>query len=160
MYASLMYTLHHSAPAAIPGQPNQFEHLTATTNGPTNGITTHDTPTANAETATQQQAGAASAATAPADALNRSNSPVPDPPAVFTNALRELARDLIVKEQQIEALISSLPGIGTSEQEQVERIAELERQLREVEKERKEAAKEKRDILRRLDERIVRVKIP
>ena len=37
---------------------------------------------------------------------------------------------------------------------------ELEQQLREVEEERKEAVKEKREILRRLDERIVGVKIP
>ncbi|KAJ9666864.1 Mediator of RNA polymerase II transcription subunit 21 [Coniosporium apollinis] len=156
MYASLMYTLHHSAPLPIPGQPNQYEHLLPITNGPTNGITTHDTPNANAE---QQQAAAANP---PANADNpaRSGSPVPDPPAVFASTLRELARDLIVKEQQIEALIASLPGIGTSEKEQVERIAELERQLREVEEERKEAVREKREVLRRLDSAIVGVKIP
>ena len=82
------------------------------------------------------------------------------PSPALAATLRELARDLVIKEQQIEALIGSLPGIGTSEREQEERIRELEAQLRAVEGERVEAAREKRELLRRLDEVIVGVKIP
>jgi mediator of RNA polymerase II transcription subunit 21 len=62
--------------------------------------------------------------------------PQPDSPRTFAARQRELARDLIIKEQQIEYLISVLPGIGASEAEQEARIRELETQLREVEKER------------------------
>ncbi|KZF23423.1 CSE2-domain-containing protein [Xylona heveae TC161] len=76
----------------------------------------------------------------------------PDPPQTFLAAQRELARDLIVKEQQIEYLISVLPGIGTSEKEQEERLKALERELREAEEERQAAVQEKEKLLERLDE--------
>ncbi|KAK8217352.1 Mediator of RNA polymerase II transcription subunit 21 [Zalaria obscura] len=45
---------------------------------------------------------------------SNTEEPVPDSPEVFQAALRELARDLIMKEQQIEHLIGVLPGIVTS----------------------------------------------
>lgn len=44
----------------------------------------------------------------------------------------------MLKEQQIEYLIQSLPGIGSSEQDQERRIRELQEELRVVEKERRE----------------------
>lgn len=75
----------------------------------------------------------------------------PDPPATFAARQRELARDLIIKEQQIEYLISVLPGIGASEAEQETRIRELETQLREVENERMAKARELKKLRRRLD---------
>ena len=56
----------------------------------------------------------------------------------FTASLRELAQGLVLKEQQIEYLIQSLPGIGSSEQDQERRIRELQEELRVVEKERRE----------------------
>ncbi|KAJ5613200.1 hypothetical protein N7510_006394 [Penicillium lagena] len=62
--------------------------------------------------------------------------PAPDSPRTFAARQRELARDLIIKEQQIEYLISVLPGIGASEAEQEAKIRELEGELREVERER------------------------
>ncbi|KAA6410017.1 MAG: Mediator subunit Med21 [Lasallia pustulata] len=55
------------------------------------------------------------------------NPPRPDSPSTFAAAQRELAHDLVLKEQQNEYLISVLPGIGTSEKEQEERIRVLER---------------------------------
>lgn len=63
-------------------------------------------------------------------------APQPDSPHTFASRQRELARDLIIKEQQIEYLISVLPGIGASEAEQEAKIRELETQLRGVEQER------------------------
>lgn len=78
-------------------------------------------------------------------------APQPDTPRTFAARQRELARDLIIKEQQIEYLISVLPGIGASEAEQEARIRELETQLREVEKERTAKALELRKLRGRLE---------
>jgi mediator of RNA polymerase II transcription subunit 21 len=82
----------------------------------------------------------------------------PDPPEAFQASLRELARDLIMKEQQIEYLIDVLPGIGQSERAQEARMKELEAQLRDVEGERREAVREKEALVQRLDEVIARVR--
>lgn len=78
--------------------------------------------------------------------------PQPDSPRTFAARQRELARDLIIKEQQIEYLISVLPGIGASEAEQEARIRELESQLREVEKERVAKAEELKQLRGRLED--------
>ncbi|KAI9816168.1 MAG: RNA polymerase II mediator complex subunit [Pycnora praestabilis] len=82
----------------------------------------------------------------------------PDDPQTFAAAQRELARDLILKEQQIEYLISVLPGIGTSEKEQEERVKVLEAELREAEKDRREAVEEKERLVERLDAVIAKVR--
>lgn len=78
--------------------------------------------------------------------------PQPDSQRTFAARQRELARDLIIKEQQIEYLISVLPGIGASEAEQEARIRELETQLREVEKERLAKAEELTQLRGRLED--------
>lgn len=78
--------------------------------------------------------------------------PQPDSPRTFAARQRELARDLIIKEQQIEYLISVLPGIGASEAEQEARIRELETQLREVEKARLAKAEELKQLRGRLED--------
>lgn len=77
--------------------------------------------------------------------------PRPDSPRTFSARQRELARDLIIKEQQIEYLISVLPGIGSSEAEQEKRIRELERELRGVEEERQRRVKELRVLRKRVE---------
>jgi len=77
--------------------------------------------------------------------------PAPDSPRTFGNRQRELARDLIIKEQQIEFLISRLPGIGSSEAEQESRIRELEAELRAVKNERERKARELKRLGRRLE---------
>ncbi|KAI9718561.1 MAG: hypothetical protein M1812_004012 [Candelaria pacifica] len=82
----------------------------------------------------------------------------PDDPPAFAAAQRELARDLVLKEQQIEYLISVLPGISTSEKEQEARLKVLEKELGEAEIERKRAVEEKEKVLERLDEVIMAVK--
>ncbi|KAJ5221015.1 Mediator of RNA polymerase II transcription subunit 21 [Penicillium citrinum] len=73
------------------------------------------------------------------------------PPRTFASRQRELARDLIIKEQQIEYLISVLPGIGTSEAEQEAKIRELEVQLREVEEKREAKALELKKLRGKLE---------
>ena len=75
----------------------------------------------------------------------------PDSPEIFEDAMRELARDLVTKEKQIESLIDSLPGMNTSEEEQEERIKSLAQELREVEKEKKQKWKETRKMIAKLE---------
>lgn len=79
-------------------------------------------------------------------------APQPDSPETFRSRQRELARDLIIKEQQIEYLISVLPGIGSSEAEQEERIRQLTEELRVVEDERRAKRREMRKLGERVDE--------
>jgi mediator of RNA polymerase II transcription subunit 21 len=69
----------------------------------------------------------------------------------------ELSKDLIVKARQIELLIDSLPGIGNNEEEQMEKVKELEKKLQEVESERIQALKEKEQLLRQCDNLILAV---
>jgi len=67
---------------------------------------------------------------------------------------------MIVKEAQIEYLISALPGLDNSEKDQEERIRQLEEELKATEVRRREALREKEEILKRLDAVIVSVKRP
>jgi len=67
---------------------------------------------------------------------------------------------MIVKEAQIEYLISALPGLDNSEKDQEERIRQLEEELKAAEVRRREALREKEEILKRLDAVIVSVKRP
>jgi mediator of RNA polymerase II transcription subunit 21 len=70
----------------------------------------------------------------------------------FENAQKELAEDLVLKGQQIELLISRLPGIGRGEEQQAGEIQALVEKVREMELRRKEKRKEMRRYVKRLDE--------
>ncbi|KAF2859811.1 hypothetical protein K470DRAFT_271237 [Piedraia hortae CBS 480.64] len=67
----------------------------------------------------------------------------PHSPDEFEASLRELAISLVLQEQQIEYLISSLPGLGSSEETQERRMRELETELRVVRQERIAAERDK-----------------
>lgn len=75
----------------------------------------------------------------------------PVAPQTFENAQRELAEDLVLKGQQIELLISRLPGIGRGEEQQAEEIKVLVEKVKEMEKRRKEKRKEMREYVKRLE---------
>jgi mediator of RNA polymerase II transcription subunit 21 len=75
-----------------------------------------------------------------------------------TAAMSELARDLIVKSKQIELLITGLPGIGVSEDEQQARLRSLEAQLKEAERERVRSVQEKELARERLEGVIVNLR--
>ena len=71
--------------------------------------------------------------------------------------MKEMAKDLVVKSQQIEMLIANLPGVNSSEEEQVKRMKELERELEDLEGERIRAVKEKEALLKKVEEKIMGV---
>jgi len=77
---------------------------------------------------------------------------------IATAAKVELARDLIFKSKQIEFLITSLPGIGVSEDEQQERLKNLETELKEAEEERCRAVHEREEAAEKLDAVIRRLR--
>lgn len=77
-----------------------------------------------------------------------------DPDPLFETRLRELAQDLVLKEQQVEALLATLPGLGVSQAAQEQRIAELQAELVRVETETKEWEVEKRKLQERMDTRL------
>ncbi|KAF4988801.1 mediator-rna polymerase ii transcription subunit 21 [Fusarium heterosporum] len=82
------------------------------------------------------------------------------PPDEFRAGMIELSQDLILKEQQIEVLISSLPGLDNSEMDQERYIKELEEDLKIAEAQRQEAIKEKDQILSELDSVIRSIRRP
>lgn len=137
-YAGLHYIEHHHPYADILGQPSQAP-LTVSASDP--------------ELVPDTKANETTALTNGNTATNSSNTQQPPPKEEdqpdepsdkphsheeFAASLRELAQGLVLKEQQIEYLIQSLPGIGSSEQDQERRIRELQEELRVVEKERRE----------------------
>ncbi|OJD11521.1 hypothetical protein AJ78_07720 [Emergomyces pasteurianus Ep9510] len=152
-YATLCYlsTYHdHSAATPPPNVPTAIPQLKKIPKNP---------PPATSASAAEKAAGRTAASPQPqqpntpaaADA-ELPAEPTPDSPEIFAQRQRELARDLIVKEQQIEYLISVLPGVGSSEAEQEERIRQLAEELRIVEAERRVKRKEMRKLGERVDE--------
>ncbi|PUU80055.1 mediator complex, subunit Med21 [Tuber borchii] len=81
-----------------------------------------------------------------------------DDKTTFDAAKGELARDLIVKSKQIEFLITSLPGIGVSEDEQQERLKNLETELKEAEEKRCRAVRDREEAAEKLDAVIRRLR--
>jgi mediator of RNA polymerase II transcription subunit 21 len=73
-------------------------------------------------------------------------------------AMRELARDLVVKSKQIEVLITSLPGIGVSEDEQRLRMHALQEALIVAEEERRIALERKEMARKRVESVVVGLK--
>lgn len=142
MYASLRYIQMHHAYADIPGQPPVPDPRPV--NAQTNG-------TSNAEAKDNEKSVGQRQDQQP-------ETPLPDAPDVFQNAMRELAQDLVLKEQQIEVIVNSLPGIGNSEAGQEARLRELEAEMRVVEEERRRAQAQKEAMVDQLGEVIGKIK--
>lgn len=115
-----------------------------------------DTPAAaavNSHNADQQAAANNADAEEKPPALARPNSP-----STFNADLHELAVDLVQKQKQIELLIQSLPGIGTTQEQQETRIMQLEEALRLQDQELREAAALKQELIRKVEDAIVSVR--
>lgn len=68
--------------------------------------------------------------------------------ANFDNTINELSTDIILKSRQISMLIDSLPGVGVSEESQLELINRLSVELNHVEETRIKKIQEKDELLR------------
>ncbi|ODV95304.1 hypothetical protein PACTADRAFT_43043 [Pachysolen tannophilus NRRL Y-2460] len=79
------------------------------------------------------------------------------PEEEFNGAINELSSDLILKTRQILTVIDSLPGVGVTKKEQVEKIESLQIELTKVEKEKKAAIKRKNELLDWINELILEV---
>lgn len=134
MFASLSYISEHHASAVIPGQQylgragNEFDPKPMT-----NGVS-HE----------------AEEPAEPADPAQGDARPV-DTPETFNAALQEMAKDLVAKEKQIEALITTLPGTDRSREQQEQRMQELNVQLEDMDRDLLEAANEKDVLLKKVE---------
>lgn len=158
MFASVNYINSHHENAPIRGQEwrDKWPNALGTVDGTSHtafidGVKPATTPTPGTPAASRAQSQGP-------DELGANIPPRPDSPTTFNEALRELSRDLVMKEQQIEFLINSLPGIDTSQSDQEARIKELEVELKTVEDEVAEAAKVKEELIARVDNVIARVR--
>jgi mediator of RNA polymerase II transcription subunit 21 len=136
MTACLAQIETRTPPSRIPNQPSLSsfeEHMQQST---------QPTQTTQATQPTQS-------ATQPSSATQSSTQA--DPWVPFKADIDELSQDIVTKEQQLEYLVEHLPGIGTSERAQVERMKELEKELEAVEVERKGVAGEKGGMVRVLE---------
>ncbi|CAN8102172.1 unnamed protein product [Discula destructiva] len=84
------------------------------------------------------------------DAIGARIEPLPEDD--FKAGQVELARDLIYKTQEIEMIISTLPGLENNEEDQNRCIRELEEELRVAEAQRLDAVREMKVVQERLDE--------
>jgi len=146
MFASIRYIQTRHQFAAIPDQPDMSDPTAPNAPAPLQPNADPNTLTASAA----EQGGPDAAALQQQQAQNPDQPPGPDDPVTFQAVLRELARDLVLKEQQIEYLISVLPGIGESEANQSQRIQALEKELKEADEERKTALAEREAMLVKL----------
>lgn len=141
MATSLRWIRENAPPSVPPGQQrlDTFAELEARN------------AAESAQTSTQTATAPSALTQAPA-AVPNSQGPISKPE--FDSDIREFAADIVTKEQQIEHLIAHLPGLDFSEQEQVERMKDLERQLEQLETQRLEAVKEKEAMLRLVESKI------
>ena len=75
----------------------------------------------------------------------------PDSPNTFAQSQKELAEDLVLQCQQIEFLVSRLPGIEKNEDQQAAEITQLAAKVKDMEETRKKKKQEMRALVKRLD---------
>ncbi|KAM0795764.1 mediator complex, subunit Med21 [Usnea florida] len=135
-YASIRYlSLHHTSSALTSPPSSDSRRNNNSSNANANANSNHEQPV-------------------PQQELPESSYPPeqrPDTPTTFASAQRELAQDLLLKTKQIEYLISVLPGVENSLDNQGARVTELDGELREALEERKKAEEERERWLAKID---------
>ena len=103
--------------------------------------------------------GKAASENPPSNPQQPAEPPVPDKisPEQFNQDLKEFSRDIVLKQQQVELLIASLPGLNISEEQQVARMKELEKELEGLEDERVQAVRDKEVLLKKVEDKIMSV---
>ncbi|KAL2851798.1 mediator complex, subunit Med21 [Aspergillus pseudodeflectus] len=162
-YATIGYltTYHDNSPATVPDHPTAAPALAKIQKNSTNPPIPASAAAILANSQASPSGAGATAATTPGPTIatvpgtgtgeDPTLPPRPDSPRTFAARQRELARDLVIKEQQIEYLVSVLPGTGSSEAEQEGRIRALEKELRGAEEERAKRVRELRALRRRVE---------
>lgn len=93
----------------------------------------------------------------PNDTKVTDNTVTPVTQQELESNMKELAKDVVLKTQQVENLIDSLPGLQSSEADQIEKLKKLEQELQDAEKERQQVLTEKENLLDQCDELILQV---
>ena len=155
MYMSLNYVSTRTALAQIPGQPYHGTPAEDPTSTSFSGNTVVSSPRAMSPAGPQSQDTQAQQAH---QQQMEDGIPRPDSPATFAAALRELSRDLVSREQQIEGLIRSLPGLGVTREQQEVRLRELDQEVKDVQMELETAARDKDMLVERVESAIMQCK--
>jgi len=141
MFASLHYISEHHANADIPGQ--QYHGPRGKEYEPkpriTNGVTHEDDDQAP-----------------PTGEQDEEEKPA-DTPEEFEAALKELARDLVGKQKQIEEIVKTIPGQDRTREEQEQCMQELNAELEAMDVELVKAAEDKQQLLERVESAIWKV---
>ncbi|OAL47565.1 hypothetical protein IQ07DRAFT_646493 [Pyrenochaeta sp. DS3sAY3a] len=146
MSSDLAYIRNNAPPSVPPGQRrlDSFAEVEART----------------AAESKQQQSSNPSQPTQATESTQQATQPTHPAPLTqeqFQADIKLMARDIVQKEQQLELLIASLPGLKSSEKEQVERMKALEREMEELEGEGEKAVREKEVLLKMVEEKIMGV---
>lgn len=143
MSSDLAYIRNNAPPSVPPGQNrlDSFAEVEARTAAESKQQSSNPSQPTQATESTQQH--------------TQSTQPAPLTQEQFQADIKLMARDIVQKEQQLELLIASLPGLKSSEKEQVERMKALEREMEELEGEGEKAVREKEVLLKMVEEKIM-----
>lgn len=153
MYLSTTYIQTRHPYGEIPGQPQASEGIPVAASQSNNTLTNGhgagrpQSPQPNGPPRTQAD-----------EPETASSTPPPEQSDVFGTSLRELAQAIVLKEQQAEVLINSLPGLRNSEAAQERRMRELDVELQEVGRQRAKAEDERQRTVDALGDLIGKVK--
>lgn len=154
MFACLHWVSNNSVPRPIPGQP----YL------PPDGVLPDANSVQSAQiNATQDsQAPTSTSETQPSNAVNGAGASPPSnleaATREYNNTLRELAQDLVVKEQQIERIVKEITGLRRSQNDQERRMKELEKEAITLEDQAKDAGETREALIKQVEEVMMRVK--
>ena len=156
MFACLHWVSNNSVPQSIQGQP----YL------PPDGVlpglnNSQPTPTGAAQDSQQQLNATEPSQSTAVNGVSAAPATNPDLEAAnrdYQITLRELAQDLVVKEQQIEMLVKDMPGLNRSQNDQEARMKNLEAEAQTLEAQAKDVDQERELLIKRVEETMMRIR--